>query len=140
MKMTKRAFLAASACLGAATLAPMPAFAIGGNDPIPGIDVIVKKDPSGDKPIAPFSLTGDEMARFNRRKGRERADYLAGIIAMRIAEADGEIPVDVLYEAFAKAMGDSWCGPCRMVDGKIVNEVKVPWGEGAITAMITAKF
>ncbi len=140
MNMTKRAFLAASAGLAAASLAPMAAFAIGGDDPIEGIDVIVKKDPSGSKPIAPFSLTGDEMARFNRRQGRERADYLAGIIAMRIAESDKQIPVDELYEAFAKAMGESWCGPCRMKDGKIVNQVKVPWRDGGITALITAKF
>ncbi len=142
MKLTKRTFLAAGAALAATTLTPMAALAIGGNDPIPGIDVIVKLDPSGSKPIAPFSLTDDEMARFNQRKGRDRADYLAGIIAMHIAKADKEIPVKALHKALLGEMGTSWCGPCRMINGRIEHKLSIsgPEFKSRITALITASF
>ena len=43
--------------LSAILAVPTQVFAQGGDDPIDGIDIIIKKDP-GSQPIMPFGFTG----------------------------------------------------------------------------------
>lgn len=65
-----------------------PAFAEGGNDPIPGVDIIISKDPSL-VPIQPFSVSDSSMKQLNSLKGDDRAGYLMKVIAERIKGDDG---------------------------------------------------
>lgn len=91
------------------TLGLPPAFAIGGNDPIPGIDIIIKKDP-GSKPIQPFSLNEREIKQLNALKGSDRPAFVLKSVAGRI-DAD-----ESFVNSGMKVLGDIWCGPCKMVD------------------------
>ena len=73
MTTTKRQFIkSASALAMAATLGISPAFAQGGDDPISGIDIIIKKNPSS-QPVTKTSLSRLEITQFNQLKGRDRS-------------------------------------------------------------------
>jgi hypothetical protein len=103
--LTKRSFItAATAIAFTATLGLSPALAIGGNDPIPGIDIIVKEDP-GSRPIKPFSLTEREMKQLNSLKDADRPTFTLKLIAEHIG-ADGKF-----VEAGLKAYSEQGCPP-----------------------------
>lgn len=127
MKLTKRSFLGATLALA---LAPLAAFAEGSDDPIPGIDIIVEKDPS-EVPVMKFTLNDGEMKKFNSLKGKERTEFLAGVITRYLLDLGPKSSPDDLRAMLMEGMGGSWCGPCRMVDGAYVNRIKLP-GEGLI--------
>lgn len=79
----KRTFFSAACVVGAMTLTSIaPAYAIGGNDPISGIDIIIKKNP-GSKPIKPFEVDERTLAHLNELKGDDRAEFLMKVIAER---------------------------------------------------------
>jgi len=101
-----------------------PALAIGGDDPIEGIDIIIKKNP-GSKPINPYSLTGIEIKMLNELKGVDRPAFVLKTIAKHIGE-DGEF-----IDSGMKALGDIWCGPCKMV-----NDISVKFPVGETTYML----
>lgn len=96
-----------------ATAGLSPAFAIGGNDPIVGIDIILKKDPSS-KPIKPFSLNDREIKQLNDLKGEDRPMFVLKTIAGRIDAGEGFV------KSGMNALDDIWCGPCKMADEIVV--------------------
>jgi hypothetical protein len=124
--MTKRRiFLLGAAALGMTLLAGIsPAMAIGGDDPIEGIDIITKKNP-GSRPIKPFSLDGDEIKMLNGLKGADRPTFVLKTIAKRIETGDEFVASGM------KALGDIWCGPCKMV-----NDIAVKFPVGKTTYVL----
>jgi len=104
-----------SAAIIAATLmaaGTTTGFAQGGSDPIPGIDIIIKLDPSS-QPIKPFSVGSSSMKRLNSLNGDDRAAYLMSLIAKRI-DADK----DVVRDGTA-ALGKQICSKCEI--GRSIN-------------------
>jgi len=122
MTLSKRTFLALAVALG---LTPLTALAEGSDDPIPGIDVIIEKDPSS-QPVAQDPLSGAQVEKFNSLKGAERSTFLAAIITRTILDIGPKASPDEIREALLKQMDDSWCGPCRMVDGVMENTLELP--------------
>lgn len=121
----RRTFLLSAAAFGISIMAGLsPALAIGGDDPIEGIDIIIKKNP-GSKPINPYSLTGIEIKMLNELKGVDRPAFVLKTIAKHIGE-DGEF-----IDSGMKALGDIWCGPCKMV-----NDISVKFPVGETTYML----
>ncbi|WP_417244840.1 hypothetical protein [Celeribacter sp.] len=121
----RRTFLLGAAAFGMSMMAGLsPALAIGGDDPIPGIDIIIKKNP-GSKPINPYSLTGSEIKMLNQLKGADRPVFVLKTVAKHIGE-DGEF-----VGSGMKALGDIWCGPCKMV-----NDFSVKFPVGDATYML----
>ena len=121
-------------------------YAIGGDDPIGGIDIIVKKDPSS-RPVVSFSLNGQEIKKFNGLKMNDRVVFLSTVMAKKIVKSSKKGAfgdAGKLSKLLAKSMGKNWCGPCRMEKEKkrIVHKFKLrsqEWKEG-ISAFITAEF
>lgn len=111
-----RKHLIGALALGLSALASTGAIAEGGEDPMPGIDIIIERDPSS-VPIFHQGLGEEQMQRFNTLKGAERAAYLARLVAHYAHEADPKTPAETIDRMLREAMGDSWCGPCRMIDG-----------------------
>lgn len=108
--ISKRTFLTSVVALVlSTTLLTAPAFAIGGDDPISGIDIIVKEDP-GSRPIKEFSMNGREIKQLNALKGKARPTFVIKTIAKRIKAGDAFVKSGV------NALGKKWCGPCKMVD------------------------
>ncbi|PCJ76726.1 MAG: hypothetical protein COA53_00435 [Rhodobacteraceae bacterium] len=137
MAMTKRQLLKTTVAAGfIAILGGIPAFAEGGNDPIGGIDIIVKEDP-GSQRVVKFSLSGGEVKRFNALKGSERSAYLAKIAAPYLAKVGEGRSEKEWAGMLTDALGDNWCGPCRMVGETLARDVKMKDG---ISAFITATF
>ncbi|MEM5468268.1 hypothetical protein [Celeribacter marinus] len=101
----KHTILTATATLTcAALLGFSPAYAIGGNDPINGIDIIIKEDP-GSRPIAPFSLSDGELKQINSVENQDRPKMTLSIIAKRIEAGNGFV------EAAMKAYSGQGCPP-----------------------------
>ncbi|MBU2936366.1 MULTISPECIES: hypothetical protein [Pacificibacter] len=122
---SRRRFLLGAAAIGTSMMAGFsPALAIGGNDPIPGIDIIIKKNP-GSKPINPYSLTGSEIKMLNTLKGADRPAFVLKTVAKHIGE-DAEFVTSGM-----KALSDIWCGPCKMV-----NDISVKFPVGEATYML----
>lgn len=87
------------------TALSISAFAQGGNDPIPGVDIIIKRDPSS-QPIKPFSMTPDEIAQLNKIKGVGRMELILKAAAKRADVQDGFV------KSGMSVMGKDWCGEC----------------------------
>ena len=134
MSFNKRTFLALAMAIG---LTPLTALAEGGEDPIPGIDIIIEKDPSV-VPVAQDPLSSGQVEKFNSLKGAERSAFLAAIITRTILDVGPKGSPDEIREALTKQMGESWCGPCRMVDGVMENTLKLP-DEGLTVVLRTGK-
>jgi hypothetical protein len=121
----KRTFLLSAAAFGISMMAGLsPALAIGGDDPIPGIDIIIKKNP-GSKPIKGYSLTGSDIKILNRLKGADRPAYVLKTVAKHIGAEDAFV------QSGMKALGDIWCGPCKMV-----NDITVKFPVGKATYLL----
>lgn len=120
--------LLAGAFYTLATLAlPTIGFAQGGDDPMPGIDIIIKIDPSGD-PIRHVSLSSGEIKQLNKLKGKARPNYLAKIVAPRLAKlSQGSEPPINWTKTLQQGIGKHWCGPCKMVTSfSVVAKTKEP--------------
>ena len=89
------------------TVFSVSAFAIGGDDPIPGIDIIIKENP-GSQLIQPFSMTDDEMAQLNRVKGVGRMELILKAASKRVKADEGFI------KSGMNVMGKDWCGDCQL--------------------------
>lgn len=127
--LTKRSLITAATALAfSATLGLSPAFAIGGDDPIEGIDIIVKEDP-GSHPIKPFSLTGGEIKQLNALKGADRPTFVLKRVAGRIDAGQSFV------KSGMNALGDIWCGPCKMAD-----EISVKFTDAKVTYTLDLNF
>ena len=143
MKNTRRwvlalwAVLAMTATLGRA----LPAFAEGSNDPIPGIDVIIERDPSV-VPIMHFGLTDSQMKKFNAMKSMDRSRFLASILAARLAQKGLSKGGPEAVASLTEQLGKSWCGRCERGKTGPARKlaIKGPEFKGGISAFITAKF
>ncbi|RTE67650.1 hypothetical protein EH243_01500 [Amphritea opalescens] len=120
----RRTLLLGAAAFGMSIMMASPAMAHGGNDPITGIDIIILKDPSS-QPIKPFSLDGREIKMLNSLKGADRPTFVLKTVAEHIG-ADG-----AFVQSGMKALGDIWCGPCKMA-----NEIAVKFPVGKTTYML----
>lgn len=110
---SKREFLnAAALTAGFISLSVLPVWAQGGDDPIEGIDIIVKEDPSA-APIRPYSLSGRDLDGFNALNGDDRPAYLMAVIAKHIDARDGFVRAST--EALSKYM----CSDCEI--GREIN-------------------
>lgn len=121
---------------GATTLAAsLPAWATGGDDPMPGIDIIIKLDPSGD-PIKPTSLTKAQLEKLNGMNIEEGVHFLSKIIADHLHKAAPDCCGKVSVKDISAHLGKEWCGPCKMV-----NEVffKVPMGDSTLLITLLIK-
>lgn len=99
---------------------PLPVLAIGGDDPIGGIDIIIKKDP-GSQPIKPFSLSEGQLEKLSGLKQKDGARFLSEIIAEHITKADGNGGGKVSVQDLSfVALADEWCAPCKMVNSVAV--------------------
>ena len=84
------------------------AFAQGGDDPIEGIDIIVKKDPSQEAIMA-GSFNPDELKVLNTLKGMDRPAYMAKVGASYAQEATrGAQPKGGWKAVFQKALVKNW--------------------------------
>ena len=86
----KRIFSAAIVASTLMAAGTTTGFAQGGNDPISGIDIIIKEDP-GSQRIKPFSVGKSSMKRLNSLNGDDRASYLMSLIAKRIDADKGVV-------------------------------------------------
>lgn len=111
----RNTLLAGLSALMLSLTTPLPVLATGGDDPISGIDIIIKENPSL-VPIKPFSLTDGQLEKLSGLKQKDGARFLSKIIADHIAKAGGGGgKVDVQDLSFA-ALADEWCAPCKMVN------------------------
>jgi hypothetical protein len=105
-----------------------PAMAQGGNTPVEGIDIIIK-EAGISPPIKPFSLNGGEIKTLNKLKGADRPAFVLKTVAKRIGAGDSFV------QSGMKALGDIWCGPCKMAD-----EIAVKFPDGKTTYLLEIKF
>lgn len=90
------------------------AYAQGGNDPISGIDMIIKEDP-GSRPIRPLSLSTREIKQLNKLKGNARPKFLAKVITPRLAKISERAEASINWnKELQQGLSDHWCGPCKM--------------------------
>ena len=87
------------------TVFSISALAQGGDDPINGINIIMKEDPSL-APIKPFSMTPDEMGQLNRIKGVGRMELILKAASKRAKVDEG------FMKSGMSVMGKDWCGEC----------------------------
>ncbi|MEM5472973.1 hypothetical protein WNZ14_14665 [Hoeflea sp. AS60] len=123
----KRIFSAAIIATTIVAAGTTTGFAQGGNDPISGIDIIVKLDPSS-QPIKPFTVGKSSMNRLNSLNGDDRAGYLMGLIAKRIDADKG-----VVRNGTA-ALRKRICSKCE-----IGREVNVKFKSGKTTYSVALK-
>ncbi len=91
-------------------------------------NVSVKIEGAGD-----FSLSSWQRRELSQMKPAEQTRFLARVVASRLAKGMGTAEQDRIYRAFLADAGDSWCGPCRMLEGQMSLG-------GGITAFISADF
>jgi len=84
-----------------------PSFALGGSDPIPGIDVIIKKDPTLEKDYKPLSFGGPSMKKLNRLQFKQRPTFLMQLIADKVKVDRGFV------QNGAKALSKWYCKECK---------------------------
>jgi hypothetical protein len=126
----KRKFIAVTTALTLTAIAGLsPALAAGGNDPIKGIDIIIKKDP-GSQPIKPFSLGGSELEKLNAFQGTDRPRFVLKTIGTRLDAGKGFVTSGMT------ALGKIWCAPCKMADSF---QVKFPHDDATYTISITMR-
>jgi hypothetical protein len=126
---SKRRFLALATVASLSALAGLsPAWAAGGNDPIGGIDIIIKKNP-GSYPIAAVPFGSDELAKLNALAGGERPSFVLQSVAAHTGEGDGFVKSGMV------ALGEIWCASCKMDD-----RVEVKFRDGEVTYTLGLTF
>ena len=105
--MTFKSFKSVTA-IALALAYSVTAFAQGGDDPIEGIDIIIREDPS-QAPIAAVSFTPDQLKKINSVKGMDRPSYMAKVGAIYAQEAArGAEPKGGWNAVFQKALVKNW--------------------------------
>jgi hypothetical protein len=106
---------------------PSISFAIGGNDPIPGIDIIIKKNPWPEGGfISNFSLSKEEMKRYNGSK--DHHSNLAKTLLAKLAEVNKKHDLSIKWdEIVKKGVNQKWCTPERCnLKTKVIIELQIP--------------
>ena len=106
---------------------PSLSFAIGGNDPIIGIDIIILKDPSS-QPIADFSFSETEMNQYNELRGEDRHAYLTKVIVPKLERVNKKYDYSIKWEPIiTKGVEQQWCQKIRC-DAKttVVIQLDIP--------------
>lgn len=106
---------------------PSLSFAAGGNDPITGIDIIIKKDPSS-QPIANISFTDSEINQYNELRENDRPAYLTKVIVPKLERVNKKYNYDIKWNSIIeKGVEQQWCitVPC---DAKttVVMQLTIP--------------
>ena len=105
--MTFKAFKSVTAialALGYAAIS----LAQGGNDPIEGIDIIIKRDPSS-QPVMAVSFNRNQLKRINSVKGMDRPSFMAMIGAKYAQKAtEGAQPKGGWEDVFKQALVENW--------------------------------
>ncbi len=92
-------------------LAPGLAFAQGGNDPVPGIDVIIKREAGI---AARVELNDEQLGKVSALKDEERSVYLSEVLPPIINKAmDGRFNETELQMILLKNLLANKCDPCR---------------------------
>ena len=99
--------------MSVAFLLPMLTYAIGGNDPIDGIDIIIKKNP-GSRPITNFSLGDKSVIKANALQGERRSSYLTKIILAQLnKKTEGQFKGKEWQTIFFKNIATIKCYSCE---------------------------
>lgn len=109
--ISKRTFLShATALFVSASFMATPAFAIGGDDPIEGIDIIIKKNPGSSRPVMNAGFGGGQLAKLNGMKGQDRPKYITSVVSdlVKKLELDRSFQKD-LY----KVLSSKWSEKSR---------------------------
>lgn len=108
--ISKRTFLSrATALFVSASFMAGPALAQGGDDPIVGIDIIIKKDPSS-QPVMNTGFDRGSLARLNEMKGQERPKFITSVVY----ELTSEVGFDRSFqEDLYKALSSKWSDEYR---------------------------
>lgn len=107
--ISRRIFLTnASALFVAANFMATSALAQGGDDPIPGIDIIIKEDPSL-IPVMDASFGRDPLAKLNDMKGQDRPEYITSVVSdlVKKVELDRSFQED-LYRALSSKWSEDY--------------------------------
>lgn len=106
---------------------PSLTFAAGGNDPIIGIDIIIKEDP-GSQPIANIPFTDSEINQYNKLRESDRPAYLTKVIVPKLERVNQKYNYDINWNPIiTKGVEQQWCitVPC---DAKttVVMQLTIP--------------
>jgi hypothetical protein len=106
-------------CLISLFFIPMLSYGIGGNDPINGIDIIIKKNP-GSKPITNFALGNGVIKQANALAGKKRANYLTKVINDQLnKQTAGQFKGKEWQSVLSKNISSIKCFSCK--DAKTFN-------------------
>ncbi|WP_201593212.1 hypothetical protein [Psychrobacter sp. Pi2-51] len=101
---------------------PSLALAAGGDDPITGIDIIIKKDP-GSQPIANIPFTDSEMNQYNELRENDRPTYLNKVIVPKLERVNKKYNYDIKWNPIIeKGIEQQWCitVPCEAKSNMII--------------------
>ena len=109
--------------LGLSLLLPLDLFAQGGNDPVPGIDVIIKRSAG-----AHFSLTNQEMQRQNRKMSfNNRRAYLIKRMLLRLNKINRKNKWKIdWHKILYKGLDTVWCPPKECYRTVLILNLGVP--------------
>ncbi|WP_025563029.1 hypothetical protein [Psychromonas sp. SP041] len=106
-------------CLISIFFIPMFSYGIGGDDPINGIDIIIKKNP-GSKPITNFFLGDHVIKKANALTSKKRSNYLTRAINDQLnKQTDGQFKGKEWQGVLSKNISSIKCFSCK--DAKIFN-------------------
>ena len=105
---------------------PSILFAIGGNDPISGIDIIAKLDPSS-QPIANFSLSEKDIKQYNELKGGHH-NFLSKAILKGLVKVNEKHKLSIKWdEIIHKGVDQKYCTPERCnAKTRVIIELRIP--------------
>ncbi len=88
---------------------PTLSLAAGGNDPIIGIDIIIKKNP-GSQPIANIPFTNSEIDQYNELRENDRPAYLNKVIVPKLERVNQKYNYDIKWNPIIeKGIEQQWC-------------------------------
>ncbi len=88
---------------------PSLSLAAGGNDPITGIDIIIKEDP-GSQPIANIPFTDSEISQYNELRENDRLAYLNKVIVPKLERVNQKYNYDIKWNPIIeKGIEQQWC-------------------------------
>ena len=108
MKLIKLSILSLTIALPSLALSSL-ALAAGGNDPITGIDIIIKEDP-GSQPIANIPFTDSEISQYNELRENDRLAYLNKVIVPKLERVNQKYNYDIKWNPIIeKGIEQQWC-------------------------------
>jgi len=116
--------------------ATQPALAIGGNDPIEGIDIIIKRNP-GSRPIKPISLGDKQLAMLSEMRSKEGAQFLGEIILKHLGPGGGAGKADVRDLTLARDL-EKYTGADKLPESYKFN-FSIPGSETNYDVLIKTK-